>query len=387
MGSLMRASSTKDQYDIVDLFAGPGGLDVAAGWLGLDAVGIEYDPNALETRRAADLGNAEYSDVTHPSNKPSAFPGVHLLAGGPPCQTFTVAGNGTGRRDVVLLQELVDRMGRGKSVAAAVKDLEDERTGLVLQPLKWALRAVQDGNPYEAIVLEQVPAVLGIWQSVATVLRRNDYEVWCDVLNAEEYGVPQTRRRAILIARLHGKPKQPTVTHHRFVKGTKPATGGGLFPWVSMGKALGRDGFEVVSNYGTGGDPKARGRRSSNEPAFTVTGKITRNRLEGPGVVEGANDRFVLDEAGQLQTFPKKFPWRGKDQAQQIGNAIPPRLAAHVLAEALDIRLDARKLDSAVSCEWKESRTINIRMAIDGVESEPPYRPARESRQAGLVAH
>jgi site-specific DNA-cytosine methylase len=45
--------------------------------------------------------------------------------------------------------------------------------------------------------------------------------------------------------------------------------------------------------------------------------------------------RFTHAEAGQLQTFPADYPWSGADIAQQIGNAVPPRLAAAVLGAML----------------------------------------------------
>jgi DNA (cytosine-5)-methyltransferase 1 len=108
-----------------------------------------------------------------------------------------------------------------------------------------------------------------------------------------------------------------------------------------------------MSNYGSGGDPKARGRREWNEPAATVTGKVSRNRVKSPaGKDLGA---LKLSEAGQLQTFPEDYPWSGGDKAQQIGNAIPPRLAAHVLAAALGRKLDPSALDEAVRSSWKDA--------------------------------
>ncbi|MFD0429251.1 DNA cytosine methyltransferase [Streptomyces zhihengii] len=69
-------------------------------------------------------------------------------------------------------------------------------------------------------------------------------------------------------------------------------------------------------------------------PSATVTGKISRNRVLGPGDRTG---RFSPAEAGMLQTFPADFRWAGSDVAQQIGNAIPPVLAAHVLSAALGL--------------------------------------------------
>ena len=56
--------------DYVDLFAGPGGWDAAARALGLDGVGIELDPSACETRRAAGLRTVQGSVLDH---RPRAF--------------------------------------------------------------------------------------------------------------------------------------------------------------------------------------------------------------------------------------------------------------------------------------------------------------------------
>ena len=152
---------------MVDLFAGPGGLDVAAQWLGLSVAGIEWDENACATRRAAGLETVQ-GDVRQ--HGPSEFPHATILTGGPPCQTYTVAGAGAGRKALNQVLSFIARMVDGDDITADLAGLEDERTGLVLQPLRWALEAHQAGNPYEVIVLEQVPAVLPVWEAMATVL-------------------------------------------------------------------------------------------------------------------------------------------------------------------------------------------------------------------------
>jgi DNA (cytosine-5)-methyltransferase 1 len=247
-------------------------------------------------------------------------------------------------------------MAAGDDVRPSLAKLDDERTGLVLEPLRWALEADAQNHPYEAIVLEQVPAVLPVWNAVGEALEGVGYKVSCGILHTEEFGVPQTRRRAILIARRDCEPKLPAPTHRRYRKGVPRSEGDPqLLQWETMGDALDRRGpFVVISNYGTGGDPKARGRRTSAHPAATVTGKVSRNRLVTPEDAE--IDRFTLGEAGRLQTFPVDYPWSGNDIAQQIGNAIPPRLAAHVLAAALDHKLDAAALDSAVDGSWQAAK-------------------------------
>ncbi|WP_349307333.1 DNA cytosine methyltransferase [Rhodococcus sp. IEGM 1406] len=319
---------------IVDLFAGPGGLDVAAHWLNVPTVGIEWDSEACKTRKAAGLVTRE-GDVRAFSSRD--FPEASVLAGGPPCQTYTVAGAGAGRLALDRVLRLVKSLGAGEDIDKDLAGFDDERTGLVLEPLRWALQAHADGRPYEAVILEQVQAVLPVWAAMGEVLEGLGYGVATSVLQTEEYGVPQTRRRAILVARLRQETSLPSPSHHPYRKGLKRGVGPtGRRPWNTMGNALEttRDyPFSVVSNYGTGGNPRARGRRRSDEPAFTVTGKVSRNRL----VDERGFDvnRFTNAEAGRLQTFPLDYPWRGNDVSQQVGNAIPPRLGVHILAAAL----------------------------------------------------
>ncbi len=304
MTSAQSPTCSPARASIVDLFAGPGGIDVAAKWLGVPAHGIEWDRNACLTRRAAGLGTTE-GDVR--DYRPDNFPDATILAGGPPCQTFTVAGTGAGRRALDHVLWLVKRMAAGEDIREVVAAMPDERTGLVLEPLRWALEADRLGRPFKAIILEQVPAVLPVWDAVGKALEGIGYGVVHDVLRTEEFGVPQTRRRAILIARLKGRPELPRATHRRFRQGVPRTTGDvGLRPWETMEDALDRPGsFTVISNYGSGGDPKARGRRRSCEPAATVTGKIRRNRLIGPGRLPA--DRFTFAEAGRTADVPHRL--------------------------------------------------------------------------------
>lgn len=347
-----------ERHRIVDLFAGPGGLDVAASWLGIPTEGIEWDGGACETRAAAKLATRR-GDVRkfHPSD----FPCANVLAAGPPCQTFTVAGNGAGRRALDEVLRFVKRMSAGEVVTDAVRRLEDERTGLVLEPLNWILSAHSAGRPYDAVILEQVPAVLPVWEAMEEALQGIGYKTRSRRLYAEEYGVPQTRRRAILIANRHFQPELTEPTHQQYRRAAHSQTNlSNRRPCVSIGDALSlapgsrrEYEFEVISNYGSGGDPRARGRRKHSEPAATVTGKVTRNRIQDRhGNYHG---RFTPSEMGLLQTFPHDYPWTGTDISQQIGNAIPPRLAAHVVASALGLTIRPEALDATVAMSWQKS--------------------------------
>lgn len=303
----------------VHLFAGPGGLELGAD---LPGVGVELDRNAVATRVAAGLATV-CGDVTRYG--PADFPAT-VLTGGPPCQTFTVAGGGAGRAVLDGILDAVKRMGARQAVDGGA--FGDERTGLVLEPLRWVLEAADMGRPYRAIVLEQVQQVQQVWDAYAEVLRAEGYSVATGVLRTEQFGLPQTRRRAVLMARLDEPVTLPEPTHRPYRRGVAQDAGDGrLKPWVSMGEALPHRGpFTVISNYGTGGDPRNRGRRTSDEPAFTVTGKINRLRLIDPHGRE--LDRLTPGEAGVLQGMPADWPWAGGDIPQQIGNLCPPPLAA-----------------------------------------------------------
>lgn len=99
-------------------------------------------------------------------------------------------------------------------------------------------------------------------------------------------------------------------------------------------------------------------------PAATVTGKVRRNKVfelkgidkNGEPELGPEQERFSLREAGLLQTFPADYPWRGTDVAQQIGNAIPPLLAVHILCTAL--RLDNDRKTRAMNAlrSWQPPR-------------------------------
>lgn len=484
-------------FRILDLFAGPGGLDVAAHVLGYQVTGIEWDDDACATREAAGI-DTFYGDVRKYSA--SLFPRAQVLTGGPPCQTFTVAGHGAGRRalDDVLgyierlhavvhkdeaewegisrtWQEITDELGEKaakaeqvraekrkvdvlraverkairkrlqeggssqeridrvlkalrasrdlapedadlddlvaqysslgsvlKSLKAELEKLGDERTGLVLQPLWWVIeRCRRPGSePFEAVVLEQVPAVMPVWKKYAEVLATLGYRTRTQLMYTEAFGVPQTRKRAVLMARL-GDTEIPEVaeTHERY--GPRPVptrtstdAGPRLWDpeeavvdrtpkkaWVSMETALkkarsiapdlpDRPAFTVVSNYGTGGDPNARGERDHDAPSATITGKVSRNRLVHKDTKKDLPEecaRFTFAEAGVLQTFPVAYPWSGKDQPQQIGNAVPPLLALHVLRHVLEPELSDEqtraRLEQAIADleAWQPGERVKVR--------------------------
>lgn len=236
----------------VDLFAGPGGWDVAANSLGIDPLGIEWDPAACAVRRAAGHRTLE-ADVA--ALDPLDYEGTDLLIASPPCTAFSMAGKGKGRAIIAEYADAIRDMAEGRPLDVERLDerCDDESAHLVLEPLRWALALTPT-----MLAFEQVPPVLPLWREMAhTLTRLHGYTCWAVELTAEQYGVPQTRRRAFLIAHRERAIEHPKATHKRYVAPRKrEAQDGGLFDlpereritlpherdlldWVSMAEALG----------------------------------------------------------------------------------------------------------------------------------------------------
>ncbi len=130
--------------DAVDLFRGAGGWSVACQDLGIDEVGVECMPETNATASAAGHKTHEISDVwDFLESRPAPTRG---RIASPPCQTFSAAGKGTGRRalDSVLwlIQEGIYRTVAGLRAAEGM--LGDPRTGGVRAPRHhvYASRAI-----------------------------------------------------------------------------------------------------------------------------------------------------------------------------------------------------------------------------------------------------
>lgn len=272
---------TLTPHTVVDYFAGPGGWDEGLRLAGhTDVLGVETDADACATARAAGHARLQRDVLTI---DPLTWLGVWGLIFSPPCQTFSQAGGGAGVRHLQALLRALALVAQGAHPAdavAAVHDGElDVRSVLSLVPL-WVSLAVRP----EWVLLEQVPKVLPLWEATATHLRAAGYNVATGLVYTEEHGVPQTRKRAVLIAHRTRRVTLPTPTHARYVKGR--ARDGDLLvqPWVSMADALGWGaggvvGFPRLADDGEavtlpdGRVVRARDLRPTDLPAQAVTGK------------------------------------------------------------------------------------------------------------------
>jgi DNA (cytosine-5)-methyltransferase 1 len=312
---------------IVDLFCGAGGWSVAAKSLGLPVVGYDNNTDALATYAAAGFTGIHADLSTY---RPVGCVGI--LAS-PPCQPYSVAGLKQGR--------------------------VDSRAMLPLVLATWAEHAAP-----RWIAVEQVEGASSVINRLAAMLVNLGYKVVLREVNAETFGVPQTRKRIVLMAHRTTKPGRPVPTHSRYDPRHPTRLQDGLLPWVSMADALRWEeadvvGFPRVDDQG-GDGYRERDLRVAAQPAFALTSKVrswTRHRpsptIVGsfrPEVVAAPGYRtqvsrqdmpgsveVTVAEAGILQGFAPDYPWQGSPTSayRQVGNAFPPPVAAAVIKELL----------------------------------------------------
>jgi DNA (cytosine-5)-methyltransferase 1 len=309
----------------LDLCAGAGGFGLGLRAAGFDALGVELDPDAVETHRA-NVGPCERADIAQWSPRES-FP---LVVAGVPCQPFSAAGAGAGTTDP-----------RGRL-------------------FRDVLRVAREAGA-RVVCFENVRGILARGLSeIETALVAEGYAVTVAELNAADFGVPQYRRRVFIVARRPGVPA--------FVA-PSPAHGPGLLAWRTLGGALGiaptptgavapcagcghvgtvRDAAGRGLTCGCAALPGACAPEWLDRPAPTVTTtevkgtRATRgNGYRFNGGPDRASDalflatgrrRVTVAEAAALQGLPGGFRLAGtvEQQYRQVGNAVPPALAAAV---------------------------------------------------------
>ncbi|HEY5332639.1 MAG TPA: DNA cytosine methyltransferase [Solirubrobacterales bacterium] len=339
---------------LVDLFAGCGGMTLGFEDSGAfeSVFAVEFDRDAAATY-AANFGDHV---ACGPIEDVAAFPPADLVIGGPPCQGFSPLNR------------------------AAVGF---ERRGLWRQYLR-ALEAVEP----RAFVMENVPELLCSAEYLEFQSRAESlgFQVEAEILNAADFGVPQRRRRAIVIGTRSSAPTpwpSPTHADPTLVRDTRTSVGG-VEPWVTFReavvglqlqpdnrswhrprnprpesvrryKAVPRDGgdrFAMQRNLdraGLGelvprcwrekptGTTDVFGRLWWDRPALTIRTEFYKPE-KGRYLHPSAHRPITVREAARLMSFPDDFVLPEEQAmssvARQIGNAVPPLLARRI-AEAL----------------------------------------------------
>jgi DNA (cytosine-5)-methyltransferase 1 len=335
-------------YTLVDLFAGCGGMT-----LGFERTGrfrsvfaVEWDQPAAETYRR------NFGEHVHagPIERVEDFPACDVIIGGPPCQGFS--------------------------------PLNMQGVGLERRTL-WReyLRALVEAAP-SAFVMENVPELLrsAEYHTFAGEARALGYVVEGRILNAADYGVPQRRRRAIVVGSRLGAFHWPEPSHFPSV-----AVPLGGQPWRTFRDAVERlpltpdeknwhrsrnprpmslERYRTIPGEGEGrfdlaarrpditpdcwlrkksGSTDVFGRLWWDRPAFTIRTEFYKPE-KGRYLHPSEHRPITVREAARCMSFPDDFEFP-EDQpmttvAKQVGNAVPP-LLARTLADALADALDA----------------------------------------------
>ncbi|MEK6375342.1 MAG: DNA cytosine methyltransferase [Acidobacteriota bacterium] len=317
----------------IDLFSGCGGLTLGLTKAGFEVVGaIESDPLAVKTYRAnhpsVQIWDRDIRKVTAPQILEALGlqrGELDLVAGCPPCQGFSAIRRLNGRRRV-----------------------RDEQNDLVFE----LLRLVRGLRP-KAVMMENVPGLAhnARFSKLKAALRRLGYMVSAEVKDARHYGVPQRRRRLILLA---GRGVAiPFAVHARRVRTVRET-----FAKLSKHRSkhdtlhnladhrtakvedlirlIPKDGgsrsdlgaaWQLECHRKCDGFKDVYGRMKWNDVAPTITGGCC-NPSKGRFLHPTKNRNITLREAALLQGFPANYYFsldRGKfAAAQMIGNALPP---------------------------------------------------------------
>lgn len=341
-----QVAGAEAKIQVLDLFSGAGGMALGFLQAGMEPVlALDSNAPAIATYRANFGDHAHCIDI----RDVDTFPHADVIIGGPPCQGFS-------------------RLGKQARLARPENDLWREY-----------MRCVEAVRPL-VFVLENVPDFLKdpAYQGVVAEASRLGYAFVSNVLNAADYGVPQKRRRAILIGSRIGMPFLPEPTHHDPSKTPLP----GLAKWRTVRDAIGdlpltptnvdrhdqRNSSSLVleryshvppggnrksvpehllpncwrnQTWGSGGSTDLLGRLTWDSPALTIRTEFHKPE-KGCYLHPEANRPITVREGARLQTFPDDFAFVGSNVqvAKQIGNAVPVELARKI---ALCIRPDVER--------------------------------------------
>ena len=338
--------SAQNKPIVVSLFSGGGGLDLGFKQAGYDIVwAIDNNKDAVASYKANVGENIILADINKVET--SRIPPCSVVIGGPPCQSFSYAGK---------------------------RNTQDARGQLV-----WTYIKIIDALKPKAFLFENVVGLKTarssdgglIIEALMKAFEEIGYTLSCKEVNAADYGVPQLRKRLIIVG-LRGKGKFvfPEATHN--------ADGsGGKKKYVSVSEAIGNlppagsdssvldhempsmsalDKY-IVSHVKPGGNymdipsdvPSVRirrlqrdgghttcyGRMLPDKPSYTINTYFNRPNV-GCNIHYAADRLITAREALRLQSFPDSYiPVSSSKQGRNliIGNAVPPLMAKHLALE------------------------------------------------------
>lgn len=287
----------EDAPEIIDLFAGCGGLSLPFEVCGFRSIGYEMDGAAVETYNRNLDGKCHEAFLTE--GMPEEREGVDVIIGGPPCQPFSQIGYQRGREDSRDgLPVFVDAMRRIRPKIAIMENVR----GILFRNKGYLRAAVQD-------------------------MERLGYAVQAEVLKAVEYGVPQKRERVFIVASMVGWEWPERTVLAPVTAGA--ALGPMAFAESTDSKYLTPSMDKYIAKYEEKSHCVTPRDLHLDRPARTVTcrnlGAATSDmhRLRTPS---GKRRMLTVREGARLQSFPDWFEFSGTEYecCQQIGNAVPP---------------------------------------------------------------
>lgn len=344
---------------VISLFTGAGGLDYGFEAAGFDtAVALELDRdccNTLRSNRAWPVIERDVMQVTTTEllSTGNLKPGkVDVLVGGPPCQPFSKAGYWS-RGDALRLDDP-----RANTLSAYLRVLEEAR------PHAFVLENVE-GLAYRG----KDEGLKLLLDAIARINRRtrSKYKPVVQVLNAADYGVPQIRKRVIIIGARDGTEVQfPVPTHNETpsenlfgtvlkyrtawdaLYGVRPDPDESLAMtgrWADLLPSIPEGHNYLWHTDRMGGLPLFGWRRrywsfllklAKNQPSWTIQAQ------PGPaiGPFHWENRRLSMRELCRIQTFPDDIKISGSRISiqRQVGNAVPS-LLGEVIARTIKAQI------------------------------------------------
>ncbi|MGZ9829491.1 DNA cytosine methyltransferase [Tsukamurella ocularis] len=298
----------------VEICTGAGGQALGLEWAGFEhrAV-VEIDKHACNTLRANREADWNVIEADLLDWEPDGYEGVDLFAGGVPCPPFSHAGNQLGA--------------------------DDERD---LFPR--ALHFVSKIKP-KAVMLENVRGLLDpkfdvYRKSVLAELSDMGYKGEFKLLNASDFGVPQLRPRAIMVAVRDDLPDfvfpepsgAPAPTVGEALKDLMAERGwAGADEWAAQADRIAPTLVGGSKKHGGPDLGPTRARRAWE--ALRVNGGTIAE--EAPDADFDGMPRLTVRMAARIQGFPDSWEITGRktNAYRQVGNAFPPPVAAAVGAQ------------------------------------------------------